>query len=100
MSQTTLKFAPSKKRNHSKISGSEKETIDSSNKKLKTEENQENKTVLQKLLLTTDFNKIADSLLNKYKLILKNGKEYRICEIEFYLKSKEHPDTFTHCNPV
>ena len=56
---------------------------------------------LKKLLETeNDFGKIADCILNKYKLVLKNGKEFRICEIEFYLKSAEHVDTFTHCNPV
>jgi 3-methyladenine DNA glycosylase Mpg len=38
---------------------------------------------------------IAKSLLLKYVLMV-NDKEYRICEIEFYINSTQHPDQYTH----
>lgn len=45
------------------------------------------------------FNEIADKLLNG-TVLLCNGVEYRLCEIEFYLRDeKEHNDEYTHCNP-
>lgn len=41
------------------------------------------------------FNEIANLLLNKYLLII-NGYEYRISEIEFYYYSESHRDEYTH----
>lgn len=43
-------------------------------------------------------------LLNNTKLIVINQTtkqkiEYRICEIEYYIRSNDHPDEYTHCNP-
>jgi hypothetical protein len=49
--------------------------------------------------VTSDkFNEIADLMMNKSILKI-NGSSYRICEIEFYLNDKQHPDTYTHSNP-
>jgi len=45
----------------------------------------------------TDFDKIADKILNKSVLMIKN-KKFRICEIEFYYTNKEHNDEYTHCS--
>ena len=42
-----------------------------------------------------DFDAVADSLLNRYLLII-NNQEWRITEIEFYYYSDEHPDGYTH----
>ncbi len=39
--------------------------------------------------------KIAESLLMNYVLVV-NDKEFRICEIEFYIKSTSHNDQYTH----
>lgn len=39
--------------------------------------------------------KIASSLLMKYVIVV-NEKEYRMCEIEFYIKSDQHNDKYTH----
>ena len=50
---------------------------------------------------TTDeghFFAIADIIMN-YHLLLANNNAFRICEIEFYLKSDYHPDPYTHCDP-
>lgn len=44
------------------------------------------------------FDEIADLFLNKSILSI-DGDEWRICEIEFYLNSKEHPDLYTHSLP-
>jgi hypothetical protein len=43
------------------------------------------------------FNDIADILLNKSQLVVKD-KRFRLCEIEFYYKGKDHEDTYTHCS--
>lgn len=43
----------------------------------------------------TKFNEIANTLLNKTVLVVKD-KTYRLCEIEFYYKGKDHDDTYTH----
>ena len=43
----------------------------------------------------SEFEKLAFSLLADSVLLIKNH-EYQICEIEFYLHSKNHPDTYTH----
>lgn len=40
---------------------------------------------------------IADTILNN-TIIRSANRKYRICEIEFYLKSDTHPDSYTHCN--
>ena len=41
------------------------------------------------------FSKIAETLFHNYQLII-NKKKFRLAEIEFYLNSKNHPDTYTH----
>lgn len=46
---------------------------------------------------TYDFNYMANELLNKRQLCV-FGKKYRMCEIEFYLKSEDHNDEYTHCS--
>lgn len=46
-----------------------------------------------------DFEEIAEQLLNSYVLsVFDNQKwtNYRICEIEFYLNSENHPDPYVH----
>ena len=43
-----------------------------------------------------NFNNIADILLNRTILVVKN-KRFRLCEIEFYYKGNGHEDTYTHC---
>ena len=45
--------------------------------------------------ITEKFNVLADTLLNKIALNV-NNELYRLIEIEFYLKTKEHPDPFIH----
>lgn len=40
---------------------------------------------------------IAKSILNKHVIVVKD-KEFRICEIEFYIKTKNHNDEYTHCD--
>jgi hypothetical protein len=40
---------------------------------------------------------LADQILNKSYLIA-NGIIYRICEIEMYCYSKQHPDPYVHCH--
>jgi len=42
-----------------------------------------------------DFIKIANKLLNNTILKI-NGNNFRIAEIEFYLRSIDHPDDYTH----
>lgn len=54
--------------------------------------------------INIDFlNKIAASILNKHMIIvpIRDGliKEYRICEIEFYLKTDGHNDEYCHACP-
>ena len=44
-----------------------------------------------------DFETIANLVLNKIILNVKNNK-YRICEIEMYLKNDTHPDLYVHSN--
>lgn len=44
------------------------------------------------------FAKVANQLLNGHVLWI-NSKPFRLLEIEFYLNSKNHPDTFTHGDP-
>jgi len=40
---------------------------------------------------------IAESLLNKYVMVV-GDKEYRLAEIEFYIKNDKHNDKYTHCD--
>jgi 3-methyladenine DNA glycosylase Mpg len=39
--------------------------------------------------------KIAEALLMKYVLVV-GDKEFRICEVEFYVRNTTHNDTYTH----
>lgn len=48
-------------------------------------------------LTENDFNNIAEQILNKMTLIVKN-KIFRICEIEMYLRTSTHPDLYVHSN--
>jgi hypothetical protein len=45
------------------------------------------------------FSQIANRLLNEVVLMI-NGKPHRFIEIEFYYRSGNHPDHFTHGHPV
>lgn len=47
--------------------------------------------------LHTDFNKIANNILNN-TLLMVNGTKFRICEIEFYYTNDKHNDQYTHCS--
>ncbi len=49
--------------------------------------------------LEKHFAKVADQILNKHVMWI-NSKPYRLLEIEFYLNSQNHPDTFTHGDPM
>jgi 3-methyladenine DNA glycosylase Mpg len=46
------------------------------------------------------LDKIAESILNKHQLLVPNSDgeiiEYRICEIEFYVRNEGHDDEYTH----
>ncbi len=42
-----------------------------------------------------NFNEISNKILNQTVLVAAN-KKFRICEIEMYLNSESHPDTYTH----
>ena len=50
---------------------------------------------IDNLDINGSFERIANELLNKWILEVNNSK-YRIAEIEFYLKSGQHNDTYTH----
>jgi hypothetical protein len=50
------------------------------------------------ILDETHFDYMANTLLNKYILVI-NKREYRIIEIEFYLHSDNHPDDYVHRHP-
>ncbi len=45
------------------------------------------------------INNFAKTLLNNYVIRVKNH-EFQICEIEFYINSESHPDTYTHGDPL
>lgn len=45
------------------------------------------------------FNQFADFLLNRCDLVLL-GKTVQLGEIEFYYHSEDHPDRYTHMNPM
>jgi hypothetical protein len=47
----------------------------------------------------TWFEAIAEKLLNGVNLCVA-GKKHRLVEIEFYLRATEHPDPFTHGEPL
>ena len=54
--------------------------------------------ITKELANNKKFNDIADILLNKTKLVVKD-KEYRLCEIEFYYCDEtDHHDDLTHCD--
>jgi hypothetical protein len=45
------------------------------------------------------FKEYAEKLLNNSVLkIKKDNKTYRICEIEMYYVTKDHPDLYSHCS--
>lgn len=44
------------------------------------------------------FWEISDHLLNNCAIVTPKNK-YWICEVEFYVYHKNHPDFFTHRNP-
>lgn len=46
----------------------------------------------------TNFNALADKLLNNTILCVKN-KRFRLCEIEMYYKNDAHPDHYVHSDP-
>ena len=49
--------------------------------------------------IDSDYKRISFDLLNKW--VIKFGTyRYRICEIEFYLKSETHNDAYTHGHPL
>ena len=43
--------------------------------------------------------KMAQILLQNYIICVKNNR-FQICEIEFYINSESHPDTYTHGDPL
>ena len=43
------------------------------------------------------FEKLASYLIKSVVLVI-NKQDYQICELEFYLKSNDHPDAFTLFN--
>ena len=45
------------------------------------------------------FAEYAEKLLNNTILKVKDDS-YRICEIEMYYCNDEHPDAYTHCDPL
>jgi len=45
------------------------------------------------------FDAVAERLLNGCHLVV-GGERYRLVEIEFYHTSKDHPDPFSHLDPV
>jgi len=51
----------------------------------------------KKSISQNKFDKIAKLLLNGTVLKI-NDNNYRICEIEFYLRNEDHDDEYTHCN--
>ena len=44
-----------------------------------------------------NMDKLAEKILNE-TILISNDQIYRICEIEFYLKSTDHKDDYTHGN--
>lgn len=61
-------------------------------------ENETNMTIdfsIDESNIDNDFNRIANELMNHWILKV-DSKEYRITEIEFYLKSDIHNDNYSH----
>lgn len=52
-------------------------------------------SLLKTSFIPNNFQYLADRLLN-YTLLMVNGYPHRICEVEFYLNSLEHPDNYVH----
>jgi 3-methyladenine DNA glycosylase Mpg len=52
-------------------------------------------TILATPCTAENFTYLADRILN-YTLLMICGRVHRICEIEFYLQSREHPDPYVH----
>lgn len=52
-------------------------------------------TILTTPCVPENFPYLANRILN-YTLLMINGKPHRICEIEFYLNSPSHPDSYVH----
>ena len=49
----------------------------------------------EKNYVVNDFQMLADKILNKARLVA-NTKEYKICEIEMYLRNNDHDDKYVH----
>lgn len=49
-----------------------------------------------KKITTKNLYSLADAIMNRTMLI-SGKKKFRICEIELYLMSDDHPDEYTHC---
>ena len=45
--------------------------------------------------INEDFKRIATELMNEWVLKIQNAT-YRITELEFYIRSSDHPDNYTH----
>lgn len=52
-------------------------------------------TILRTPCVAENFTYLADRILN-YTLLMIHGRVHRICEIEFYLHSRKHPDPYVH----
>jgi 3-methyladenine DNA glycosylase Mpg len=52
-------------------------------------------TIFQTSFVPENFPYLANRILN-YMLLMVNGHPHRICEIEFYLNSAAHPDSYVH----
>lgn len=47
--------------------------------------------------MAINFESVARYLLNRCLLVCEGQQYFRICEIEVYLTSSDHPDPYTHC---
>ena len=54
--------------------------------------------LLREFCASKNFHQIADIILNKLELVVKNTHTFRICEIEFYYFGADHPDKYVHCS--
>lgn len=52
-------------------------------------------SIFQTHFVPENFPYLANRILN-YTLLMVNGNPHRICEIEFYLNSAAHPDSYVH----
>jgi hypothetical protein len=48
----------------------------------------------------TEFNKIADELINESRIVVNEKEYYRICMVEFYLHGDKHPDKTCHHHEI